>query len=164
MRPIDHTKRQEVWLYLSSVDFTAWGRIDLMSPEIQHQIERLFIQFVQRNRNFFGDQGRRRMGDIRLLVNSCSAAVVQSLRDHLTGQTSGNAPFGSPHSVVSWATSRISDRPEPSWEQITTSTMQLQQQLQEIKRRGKNRSSSRCTGRGTCTRARRCWDDKWSWT
>ena len=29
MRPVDRTKRQEVWLYLSSVDFTAWSRIDL---------------------------------------------------------------------------------------------------------------------------------------
>src|SRR5215469_6267320 len=60
MRPVDRSKRQEVWLYLSSVDFTAWSRIDLTSPEFQHQIERLFIQFVQRNRAFFGRQGRRR--------------------------------------------------------------------------------------------------------
>jgi hypothetical protein len=133
MRPVDRAKRQEVWLYLSSVDFTAWSRIDLMTPDIQHQIERLFIQFVQRNRNFFGNQGRRRMADIRLLVNSCSSVVVQSLRNHLTGQKSGNAPFGSPHPVVSWATPSISDRTEPTWEQITASTMLLQQQLQEIR-------------------------------
>ncbi len=133
MRPVDRAKRQEVWLYLSSVDFTAWSRIDLMSPDIQHQIERLFIQFVQRNRNFFGNQGRRRMADIRLLVNSCSGTVVQGLRNHLTGQKSGHAPFGSPHSVVSWATSSISNGADPSWEQIATSTMLLQQQLQEIR-------------------------------
>jgi hypothetical protein len=133
MRPVDRAKRQEVWLYLSSVDFTAWSRIDLMSPDIQHQIERLFIQFVQRNRNFFGNQGRRRMADIRLLVSSCSSAVVQGLRNHLTGQKSASAPFGSPRAVVSWATPSISDRTEPSWEQITASTMLLQQQLQEIR-------------------------------
>ena len=60
-RPVDRAKRQEVWLYLSSVDFTAWNRVDLMSPEFQHQIERLLIHFVQRNRNFFGEQGRKRI-------------------------------------------------------------------------------------------------------
>ena len=34
-RPVDRSKRQEVWLYLSSVDFTAWNRVDLMSPDFQ---------------------------------------------------------------------------------------------------------------------------------
>ena len=53
-RPVDRAKRQEVWLYLSSVDFTSWNRIDLMSNDFQYQIERLFIHFVQRNRSFFG--------------------------------------------------------------------------------------------------------------
>jgi hypothetical protein len=135
MRPVDRAKRQEVWLYLSSVDFTAWSRIDLMSSDMQHQIERLFIQFVQRNRNFFGNQGRRRMADIRLLVNSCSGTVVQGLRTHLTStsQKSGQTPFGSPHAMASWATPSISNSTEPSWEQVAASTMLLQQQLQEIR-------------------------------
>jgi len=64
-RPVDRSKRQEVWLYLSSVDFTAWNRVDLMSPDFQYHIERLIIHFVQRNRSFFGEQGRKRMADIR---------------------------------------------------------------------------------------------------
>src|SRR5579871_2557957 len=55
MRPVDRAKRQEVWLYLSSFDFTAWSRVDMMSSELQYHIERLFIQFVQRNRSFFGE-------------------------------------------------------------------------------------------------------------
>ena len=80
MRPVDRAKRQEVWLFLSSVDFTSWGRVDLMSPDFQHQIERLFIQFVQRNRAFFGEQGRKRMSDVRMLINSSSVSVVQGLR------------------------------------------------------------------------------------
>src|SRR5919109_1729822 len=84
MRPVDRAKRQEVWLYLSSFDFTAWSRVDLMSPDIQHYIERLFIQFVQRNRSFFGEQGRRRMSDIRMLIGSCASTVVQGLRNHIT--------------------------------------------------------------------------------
>ncbi|GCE17270.1 hypothetical protein [Dictyobacter kobayashii] len=142
MRPVDRTKRQEVWLYLSSVDFTAWSRIDLMSPDFQNQLERLFIQFVQRNRNFFGDQGRRRMSDIRLLISSCASTVAQNLRNHLTGQkpAPGNPPFGSPRPVVSWATPTISGRAEPGWEQIATATMALQQQIQEI--RGEARPSA----------------------
>ncbi|GLV56945.1 hypothetical protein KDH_37840 [Dictyobacter sp. S3.2.2.5] len=135
MRPVDRSKRQEVWLYLSSVDFTAWSRIDLMSTDFQHQIERLFIQFVQRNRNFFGSQGRRRMSDIRLLISSCASTVTQNLRHHLTGQksTPGTPPFGSPRPVVSWSTPSISGRSEPTWEQVANSTMLLQQQMQEIR-------------------------------
>ena len=131
MRPVDRAKRQEVWLFLSSVDFTSWGRVDLMSPDFQHQIERLFIQFVQRNRAFFGEQGRKRMSDVRMLINSSSSSVVQGLRGHLTGQR-GAHPFGSPRSNVSWSQSSTG-RQEPDWEQIAAATMLLQQQLQELR-------------------------------
>lgn len=131
MRPVDRAKRQEVWLFLSSVDFTSWGRVDLMSPDFQHQIERLFIQFVQRNRAFFGEQGRKRMSDVRMLINSSSLSVVQGLRGHLTGQR-GAHPFGSPRSNVSWSQS-TTGRQEPDWEQIAAATMLLQQQLQELR-------------------------------
>ncbi|HTI13836.1 MAG TPA: hypothetical protein VL461_04580 [Dictyobacter sp.] len=133
MRPVDRAKRQEVWLYLSSVDFTAWSRIDLMSPEFQHQIERLFIQFVQRNRAFFGDQGRRRMSDIRMLISSNAASVSQGLRNHLRGQKASEIPFGSPRPVISWAANNISGRVDLSWEQISASTMLVQQQLQDVR-------------------------------
>ncbi len=131
MRPVDRKKRQEVWLYLSSVDFTAWSRIDLTSPDFQHQIERLFIQFVQRNRSFFGDQGRRRMSDIRMLISSCAVTVTQGLRNHLTGQKQNTPPFGSPRPVVSWASTN--GKEESGWEQISEATMLLQQKMQEIR-------------------------------
>ncbi len=153
-RPVDRSKRQEVWLYLSSFDFTAWNRTDLMSPDFQYQVERLFIQFVQRNRNFFGEQGRKRMSDIRMLIGSCAASVVQGLRGHLTGQRQGNPPFGSPRPVSSWAATTVNGYVEPSWEQIAAATMLLQEQLQEARgeitipaiaaaSHGKTRSSSR---------------------
>lgn len=141
MRPVDRSKRQEVWLYLSSVDFTAWNRIDLLSPDFQHQIERLFIQFVQRNRSFFGNQGRRRMPDVRMLISTCAASVSQGLRHHLTGQKpQGGHAFGSPRSVVSWNAPNGNARSELSWEQIAPTTMQLQQQLQEL--RGETRPAA----------------------
>lgn len=133
MRPVDRSKRQEVWLYLSSVDFTAWSRIDLMSPAFQYQIERLFIQFVQRNRSFFGEQGRKRMSDIRMLINATATTVAEDLRNHLTGRPGSRPPFGSPRPVPSWTTTNISGRPDPSWEQVAPATFLLQQQLQEVR-------------------------------
>ncbi len=145
MRPVDRAKRQEVWLYLSSVDFTAWNRVDLLSPELQNQIERLFIQFMQRNRSFFGEQGRRRMSDVRMLIGTCAASVSQRLRNHLSGQKQTNPPFGSPRPVVSWTTTTISGRAEPGWEQIAATTMVLQQQIQEA--RGEVKASSASDGR-----------------
>lgn len=132
-RPVDRAKRQEVWLYLSSVDFTAWSRVDLMSADFQHQIERLFIHFVQRNRSFFGEQGRKRMSDIRMLIGTSALAVAQGLRGHLTGHHQNNPPFGSPRPVSSWSTTNVTGRPEPGWEQLAQQTMVLQQQLQEIR-------------------------------
>ena len=129
-RPIDRAKRQEVWLYLSSVDFTAWSRVDLTSADFPHHIERLFIQFVQRNRSFFGVQGRRRMLDIRLSISTSAGSVAQRLRNHLTGQPI-TPLFGSPRPVLSWTTTPISGRPEPVWEQVMASTMELQRQIQE---------------------------------
>jgi hypothetical protein len=132
-RPVDRSKRQEVWLYLSSFDFTAWSRVDLMSDDFQHYIERLFIHFVQRNRSFFGEQGRKRLSDIRMLINTSALSVVQGLRAHLMGQHQNKPPFGSPRPVISWSTTATSERPEPSWEQISSSTMLLQQQLQEVR-------------------------------
>jgi hypothetical protein len=130
MRPVDRSKRQEAWQYLSSIDFNAWGRIDLMSPDFQRQVERLFIYFVQRNRSFFGEQGRKRMADVRMLIGNSSASVVEGLRGHLTGRQNS---FGNPRQVTSWVTSNVTGRPEPTWEQIVATTMLLQQQLQEMR-------------------------------
>lgn len=141
MRPVDRAKRQEVWLYLSSVDFTAWNRVDLMSNDFQRSIERLFIQFVQRNRSFFGEQGRKRMPDVRMLITSTSTTVVQGLRNHVTGQRQDRQSlpsFGSPRQAVSWTT-QGKGRSDFAWEQIATPTSLLQQQLQEM--RGEVRSS-----------------------
>jgi hypothetical protein len=134
MRPVDRAKRQEVWLYLSSVDFTAWSRVDLMSPDFQRYIERLLIQFVQRNRSFFGEQGRKRMSDIRMLIGASATSVVQGLRAHLTGQRQERPlPFGSPRPVVSWSAPVVTGQPDPAWEQIAATTTLLQQQLQELR-------------------------------
>jgi hypothetical protein len=91
MRPVDRAKRQEVWLFLSSVDFTSWSRIDLTTPDLQHQVERLFIQFVQRNRAFFGQQGRKRMPDVRLLINSSASSVIEPIGT-CHGLNSPNSP------------------------------------------------------------------------
>lgn len=132
-RPVDRAKRQEVWLYLSSIDFTAWNRVDLMSPEFQHQIERLLIHFVQRNRNFFGEQGRKRMSDIRMLISTSATSVVQGMRGHLTGQRQNNPPFGSPRPVFSWSTTNVTGQVERPWEQMLPATTLLQQQLQELR-------------------------------
>src|SRR5690349_17224360 len=118
MRPVDRTKRQEVWLYLSSIDFSAWNRVDLMSPDFQRYIERLFVQFVKRNRSFFGQQGRKRMPDVRTLIGSSATSVTEGLRGHLTGRHTANPSFGSPRPVIFWSITNISGRPEPHWEQI----------------------------------------------
>lgn len=136
MRPVDRAKRQEVWLFLSSVDFTTWSRIDLVSADFPRQIERLFIQFVQRNRSFFGEQGRKRMPDVRMLISSSAIAVAQGMRGHLSGQRQGT-PFGSARPVVTWSAMSVSGKPEASWEQISNATFQLQQQMQEIRGEGK---------------------------
>ncbi|HET7640651.1 MAG TPA: hypothetical protein VFK47_18220, partial [Ktedonobacteraceae bacterium] len=132
-RPVDRAKRQEVWLYLSSVDFTAWNRFDLMSPDFQYQVERLFIHFVQRNRSFFGEQGRKRMADIRMLISTSAVAVVQGLREHLAGKPQSNQAFGRPRRVSSWSATNSTGRLEPSWEQIAQQTLTLQQQIQEAR-------------------------------
>ena len=131
MRPVDRGKRQEVWTFLSSFDFNTFSRIDVTSPEFQHQVERLLIQFVQRNRAFFGQQGRKRMPDVRALITNSSASVTEGLRGHLSGRST--TPFGSARPVVSWSKSNDSGRFEPGWEQIANSTMSLQQQLQEAR-------------------------------
>ncbi|HLH62716.1 MAG TPA: hypothetical protein VKV20_13615 [Ktedonobacteraceae bacterium] len=133
MRPVDRTKRQEVWLFLGNMDFTTWNRIDLLSPEFQRQVERLFIHFVQRNRNFFGEQGRKRMADVKMLINTSSQAVTEGFRGHLTRRQATNPPFGSPRPISSWSTTNVSGQPELKWEQIVSGTMLLQQQLQEAR-------------------------------
>ncbi|HEU5228598.1 MAG TPA: hypothetical protein VFU49_12360, partial [Ktedonobacteraceae bacterium] len=110
----------------------SWGRLDLMSPDFQLRVENLFIQFMQRNRSFFGEQGRKRMPDIRMSISTSAASVVQGLRGHLAGQQQGIMPFGSPRPVVSW-TAPAKGYSEPTWEQISAATMVLQQQLQELR-------------------------------
>lgn len=131
MRPVDRAKRQEVWTFLSSFDFNVFSRIDVTSPDFQRQVERLMIQFVQRNRAFFGQQGRKRMPDVRALITNSSASVTEGLRGHLSGRAT--TPFGSARPVVSWSRPNESGRFDPGWEQIANPTMSLQQQLQEAR-------------------------------
>ncbi len=149
MRPVDRAKRQEVWQYLGSVDFDAWGNIDLVSPDLQRQVERFLIHFVQRNRSFFGEQGRKRMADIRMLISSASSSVVEGLRGHVAGRSNA---FGSPRPVTSWVTSNITGHPELGWEQILASTMLLQQQLQEVRGEIKAPTSNDARLNGTSAR------------
>lgn len=130
MRPVDRSKRQEVWSFLSSYDFGPWGRVDVQSPDFQRLVERLLIQFIQRNRAFFGNQGRKRMPDVRALIGSSSVVVTEGLRVHLTGRKSSQ-PFGSPRPVVSWASLKVGT--DLSWEQVANATQQLQQQLLELR-------------------------------
>lgn len=133
MRPVERVKRQEVWSFLSSYDFGPWGRTDIQSPEFQRLVERLLIQFIQRNRAFFGNQGRKRMTDVRALIGSSSWAVTEGLRGHLTGSRSPQASraFGSPRPVASWSSSAVAS--DLSWEQVANATLLLQQQLQELR-------------------------------
>ncbi len=149
MRPVDRAKRQEVWQYLGSVDFNAWGNIDVMSPDLQRQVERFFIHFVQRNRSFFGEQGRKRMADIRKLIGAASSSVVEGLRGHLAGRSTA---FGSPRPATSWVTSNVTGHPEPGWEQILASTMLLQQQMQEVRGEIKAPVSNDARPNGTLAR------------
>ncbi len=131
MRPVDRAKRQEVWTFLNSHDFNAFSRIDVASPDFQRQVERLLIQFVQRNRAFFGQQGRKRMADVRTLITNTSISVTEGLRGHLSGRAT--TPFGSARPVTSWSKPAVSGRLEPGWEQIVNSTILVQQQLQEVR-------------------------------
>jgi hypothetical protein len=139
MRPVDRAKRQEVWQYLNAVDFNVWGRVDVDSPDFQRQVERLFIHFVQRNRSFFGEQGRKRMTDVRTLITSCSTSLAENMRGHLRGQQE-NPPFGSPRPVTSWSISAARNAVDLPWERVLAETMQVQQQLQEL--RGEVRPAS----------------------
>ena len=131
IRPVDRAKRQEVWTFLSSFDFNAFSRIDIASPDFQRQVERLLIQFVQRNRAFFGPQGRKRMSDVRALITHFSASVTEGLRGHLNGRSM--IPFGNARPVTSWSKSNGSGQLEPGWEQVASPTMLLQQQLKEVR-------------------------------
>jgi hypothetical protein len=146
-RPVDRAKRQEVWLYLSSFDFAAWSRLDVTTPDFQNQVERLFIQFVQHNRSFFGNQGRKRMPDVRMLIGTASASVVQGLRKHITRQKQEKSTFGSPRPVVSWLSQNADGSSEPGWEEISAATLLLQQQLQEL--RGEAKSTASANGKAS---------------
>ncbi|MGH2497502.1 MAG: hypothetical protein ACRDIV_22610 [Ktedonobacteraceae bacterium] len=133
MRPVDRAKRQEVWTFLSSFDFNTFSRIDVTSPDFQRQVERLLIQFVQRNRAFFGQQGRKRMSDVRSLITNSSTSITEALRGHLSGRAATQPPFGSARPVTSWSKSNGAGRLEPGWEQVANATMLLQQQYQEVR-------------------------------
>ncbi len=75
------------------------------------------------------------MSDVRMLITSTSTTVAQGLRTHITGQRQDRQampPFGSPRQAVSWTTLG-KGRTELSWEQMVTTTMLLQQQIQELR-------------------------------
>src|SRR5256885_16713342 len=67
-RPVDRSKRQEVWLYLSSFDFTAWSRVDLMWPDFQLKSERSSTHFGNETATSFADQDVNALPEFRMLI------------------------------------------------------------------------------------------------
>ena len=125
-RPVDRRKRQEVWAYVSGVNFSPIGSMDVGSMDFRRFVERVFLRYVDMNRALMATASARQIGAARARVPQLAMSVGRGLADYLV--LSEASTFGQARLVESWGTTRSAQH-EPAWEQIEKSTQVLQTTL-----------------------------------
>ncbi len=125
-RPVDRRKRQEVWAYVSSINFNPLANMDAASMDFRRFVERAFLRYIDTNRALTAAASARQVAALRARVPHLAAAVARGLADYLVlGEAS---TFGQARLVESWGATRAGAT-EPTWEQIEKSTQMLQTTL-----------------------------------
>ncbi len=132
-RPVDRRKRQEVWAYVSSVNFNSLGSMDPASMDFRRFVERIFLRYLDVNRSLIALASARQVAAVRARVPQLAAGVARGLADYLVlGEASA---FGRARPVESWGATRDGFH-EPTWEQIEKSTQVLQTTLVYLRTAG----------------------------
>lgn len=84
-RPIDRAKRDEVDIFLQSVNFGPVERTDLTSPEIRRFIEHLFQRYIEVNGMLSRPQVARRAPEMRSRALRVAAEMQRGLLGYLDG-------------------------------------------------------------------------------
>ncbi|HEU5368492.1 MAG TPA: hypothetical protein VFU69_08515 [Ktedonobacterales bacterium] len=125
-RPVDRRKRQEVWAYVSSINFNPLANMDAASMDFRRFVERAFLRYIDTNRALAAVASARQVATLRARVPQLAAAVARGLADYLVlGEAS---TFGQARLVESWGATR-KGATELTWEQIEKSTQMLQTTL-----------------------------------
>ncbi len=125
-RPVDRRKRQEVWSYVSGVNFRPLEGMEASSMEFRRFVERVFLRYIDLNRALMTKASARQVAAVRARVPQLAASVARGLADYLVLNEAST--FGMARMVESWGASR-SGVAEPTWEQIEKSTQVLQTTL-----------------------------------
>lgn len=125
-RPVDRRKRQEVWAYVSGINFHPLEAMDASSMDFRRFVERVFLRYIDLNRALMATASARQVAAVRARVPQLALSVARGLADYLVlGETS---TFGQARLVESWGASRNRAN-DLSWEQIEKSTQVLQTTL-----------------------------------
>jgi hypothetical protein len=126
MRPVDRRKRQEVWSYVSGVNFHPLEGMEATSMDFRRFVERIFLRYIDLNRALMSKASARQVAAVRARVPQLAASVARGLADYLV--LSEASTFGQARLIESWGANR-SGLSEPTWEQIEKSTQVLQTTL-----------------------------------
>jgi hypothetical protein len=135
-RPVDRRKRQEVWAYVSSVNFNPLASMDVASMDFRRFVERVFLRYIDMNRALIATASARQAAAARARVPLLAVSVARGLADYLV--LSEASTFGQARLVESWGATSDGVR-EPSWEQIEKSTQVLQTTLVYLRAAGPER-------------------------
>src|ERR1051326_1986513 len=138
-RPVDRRKRQEVWAYVSGVNFNPLANMDVSSMDFRRFVERVFLRYIDLNRALVATASARQIAAVRARVPQLAMSVARGLADYLV--LSEASTFGQARLLESWGVARTGLK-EPTWEQIEKTTLVLQTTLVYLRSVGSDKAAS----------------------
>ncbi|HUY76078.1 MAG TPA: hypothetical protein VMV29_04865 [Ktedonobacterales bacterium] len=114
-RPVDQAKRDEIALFLNSVNLAPLNTTDVASPELRRFVERLFLRYLEVNPALTHPRQARRAPELHSQTPRLAADFQRSLQAFLNGAAPA---FGARRPPTVWATPVPRDSRLPPEERI----------------------------------------------
>lgn len=127
VRPVGRAKRQEIADFVQTINFTPLDQTEVSSAEVRRFFEKLFLRYLEVNREVGRPAARRRLPGLRADAPRAAADVQRGLVALAAGAPGS---FGVARPVPSWSpTTTRGPRREARWEQVERSAQLLQAAL-----------------------------------
>ncbi len=114
-RPVDKAKRDEIALFLHSINLAPLDATDVASPEVRRFVERLFLRYIEVNPALTHPRQARRLPELHAQAPRLAADFQRALQAFVNGAAPN---FGARRQPAQWATPVARDSRLPPEERI----------------------------------------------
>ncbi|GEM_PF-1062609 len=115
MRPLDQAKRDEVALFVNSINFSPLDYTDVSSAEVRRFIERALLRYTEINPALTQAHQARRATELRAAIPQLAAEFQRSMQAFLNGAAPS---FGGRRPTPLWSTAVANDSRLPPEERV----------------------------------------------